>query len=132
MKVHPKIVAAATLVALIGAAAVGTANAEPKNQRPFTRPVDARTLNEGVREGTVVGVAPMPEAKNELPFTRSAGLRGVSSADNGSGSTFVSAGGDSGGVDWTLVGWGSIALLTLAGGTAVALTSRRLPPHSRA
>ena len=35
------------------APAAGAANAEPKNQRPFTRPVDARTLNEGVREGTV-------------------------------------------------------------------------------
>lgn len=132
MKARPKIVVVATLVAIVGSLAAGAANAEPKNQRPFTRPVDARTLNQGVREGSLVGVAPMPEAKNELPFTRTAGVRGVSSADDGSGSTFATAGGDSGGIDLTLVGWGSIAVLTLGGGAAVALSSMRLPPGSRA
>jgi hypothetical protein len=131
MQARSKIVVAATLVAVVGSLTAGAANAEPKNQRPFTRPVEARTLNAGVRAGTAVEVAPMPEAKNELPFTRTAGVRGVSSADGGAGITFAT-GGDPNGIDWTLVGWGSVAFLTVAGGTAVALTSRRLPPRSRA
>jgi hypothetical protein len=132
MSAHSKLVILATLVALVSAIAAGAANAEPKNQWPFIRPAGARALDQTARLSVALGVAPTPEAKNEMPFIRRIGARGTSAAGQGSGVAFAAAGGDSGGVDWTLVGWGLIAAVTVAGGTAVALSSMRLPPRSRA
>lgn len=127
-----KIVVLATLVALVGAFAAGAAKAEPKNERPFTRPVDARIFGQAVRAGSTLDVAPVPEAKNEPPFTTRAGIRGESSSSGSSAGTIARAGADSGGIDWPLVGLGFVAAVTLAGGTAVALSSRRLTPRSQA
>jgi hypothetical protein len=132
MSASRKIVVLATLVAFVSAVAAGAANAEPKNVWPFTRPADSRVLGQAVRVSAAVDVAPVPEAKNQLPFTRRMAREGASASTGNSIGTLAGSGGDSGGVDWALVGWGFAAALTLAGGTAVALSSRRLPPHSRA
>jgi hypothetical protein len=67
MSVAKKILVLAGLVAVIGCLA-GPANAEPKNQWPFTRPVESRGLAQTVN--SMVDSGPRPEAKNELPFTR--------------------------------------------------------------
>jgi hypothetical protein len=128
-----RIVVLATLVALVSALAAGTASAERKNQWPFTRPVDSRTLGQAVRAGSTLDVAPVPEAKNELPFTNWVGVRATSSSNAGSTAGALGAGGgDSGGIDWALIGLGFVAAVTLAGGTVVALSSRRLSPRSQA
>ena len=127
-----KIVVLATLVALVSAIAADAAKAEPKNEWPFTRPVDSRILGQAVRAGSVLDVAPAPEAKNEPPFTNRAGVRGESSTSGGSTGAFAVGGADSGGLDWPLVGWGFVASVTVAGGIAVALSSRRLSPRSQA
>jgi hypothetical protein len=127
-----KIVVLATLVALVSAVAAGAANAEPKNQWPFTRPVDARILGQSVRAGSTLDVAPVPEAKNEPPFTDRVGIRVESSGVGATTGTIAAGGGHSGGIDWPLVGLGFVAAVTLAGGSAVALSSRRLSPRSQA
>jgi hypothetical protein len=131
MHASRKIVVLATLVALVSAMAAGAANAEPKNGWPFTRPVDSHTLGHTVRAGATLDVAPVPEAKNEPPFTNHVGIRGESSGVGATGA--IAAGsGDSGGIDWPLVGLGFVAAITVAGGTGVALSSTRLSPRSQA
>ena len=124
-----KIIVLATLVAIVSALAAGAANAEPKNQAPFTRPVGVLVLGQDVRNAAALDVAPTGEAKNELPFTRRIGSQG---SGGGATGAVARSGGGSGGIDWPLAGWVLAAGLTFAGGTAVALSSRRLPPHSRA
>jgi hypothetical protein len=60
------------LVVLVLAAAVGlpsVAKAEPKNELPFTRSVDPRSLSLALRP-TVASPRISGESKNALPFTR--------------------------------------------------------------
>jgi hypothetical protein len=121
----------ATLASLLVAFAATTASAEPKNQYPFTRPAGARALVADVRSVAYPDVAPVPEAKNELPFTREMGDGTGSTSTGGGTGTLVAGGGNSGGVDWALVGWGLAGALTIAGGTAVALSRARLSPSAR-
>ncbi len=131
MDASRRIVVLATLVAVVGAFVAGAANAEPKNMSPFTRPVDARVLVQVVRTASATDLAPVPEAKNELPFTRVVGTATGSTSTGGTNGTFALGGGSSGGVDWALVGWVLAAAVTVGGGTAVALSHARLSPRTR-
>jgi hypothetical protein len=62
-----------TGAAALGAAALlaqaATASGEPKNQRPLTRPVAARTT-QSAQHKLQANPAIQGEPKNELPFTR--------------------------------------------------------------
>jgi hypothetical protein len=131
MSAVSRITVLATLAALVTAVAAATASADPKNQYPFTRPVGTRALVADVRSVAYPDLAPVPEAKNELPFTRIVGGGTGSSSSGGTTGTLIAGGGNSGGVDWALVGWGLAGALTIAGGTAVALSRARLSPSAR-
>ena len=55
-------------VVLATAILASTAGAEPKNQWPFTRPLDNRILAQAVTSGASLTM-PVGESKNEAPFT---------------------------------------------------------------
>ena len=140
-----RIVIFSTVVAVFSALVAGAANAEPKNEWPFTRPTSSRILTQAASSG-VVDATPMPEPKNELPFTRLVGGRGLSTAGTSGGGAdvtpmpepknelpftrFVGGRGLSarsaprsssgaGGTDWPLVGWGLLVAITLVAGALV-------------
>ena len=121
-----RILVLATFVAVLGAVVAGAANAEPKNQWPFTRPVDSRSLSQSATNG-IVDPAPRPESKNELPFTRRVDAGGTSSG----GAVTPTAAGGSGGIDWPLAAWGSLVAITLIGGAFVLLHGTRLTTRNR-
>ena len=135
MSAAPRIVVLATLVALVAVVAAGIASADPKNQYPFTRPVGTRVLGvDVVRAVAYPDLAPTPEAKNELPFTKQMDTTAAAVGTptrRGAGAVFAAGGGSPGGLDWALVGWGLAAVLTVAGGSAVALAHARLSGHVR-
>jgi hypothetical protein len=78
-------------------------------------------------------VAPVPEAKNELPFTRQMGVAATTGtpARRGGAAILAAGGGGSGGVDRALLPWGLAGALTIAAGTAVALSHARLSSTAR-
>ena len=119
-----RILALAGMAIVIGVLA-GVANAEPKNQWPFTRTADARVLAQSV--GRSVAVPPRPEAKNEPPFTRVV-VATTNSQRHGSAGLSV-ASGDSSGIDWPLAAWVAVAAAILTGGTVVVLRSARITTH---
>jgi hypothetical protein len=109
--------ACAILVVSIAAGLMaGAASAEPKNQPPFTRPIDARSLTQGVQHQQTIDLPARPEAKNEWPFTRPMGTA--------TGSSSVTPSAASGGIDWTLTGWGALVAVTFVGG-GVAVSQLR-------
>jgi hypothetical protein len=60
----------ATLAIAGSAASAALAGGEPKNESPFTRPVVARALAEGIGAShAVVTLAISGERKNQAPFT---------------------------------------------------------------
>ena len=60
----------ATLAIAGSAASAALAGGEPKNESPFTRPVVARALAEGIGASrAVVTLAISGERKNQTPFT---------------------------------------------------------------
>lgn len=118
---------------LIAAVFAGAASAEPKNQAPFTRPIDARSVATGIVDvapvpeaknlmpftrQVVTDVEARPEAKNELPFTRPVAADATSSASPN-------------GIDWTLTVWVVLAAIALAGG-GLAATRLRVGLHKPA
>ena len=111
-----RILALAGLAVVIGALA-GPANAEPKNQWPFTRTADTRFAQS---VGWSVAAPPRPEAKNEPPFTRVVVATTNTGRRHGSAGLAV-AGGNSGGIDWPLAAWVAVAAAMLTGGTVVFL-----------
>jgi hypothetical protein len=118
-----RILVLAGLAVVIGALA-GPANAEPKNQWPFTRTADTRFAQSA---GRSVAAPPRPEAKNEPPFTRVV-IATTKSQRHGSAGLAV-AGGNSGGIDWPLAAWVAVAAAMLTGGTVVFLRSTRITTH---
>lgn len=126
MSAPRRIVILSTVAALLSALIAGAANAEPKNQWPFTRAATSRDLTQAPRSGAVDS-APMGEPKNQWPFTRIVGTRAPSSA----GAATVSAGG-SGGIDWPLIGWGSLVAITLACGTLAGIRGPLFRPRNHA
>jgi hypothetical protein len=117
-----------SLSLLIAAVFAGSAGAEPKNQAPFTRlvvpsTVDLAPLPEAKNvmpftRAIRTDVEARPEAKNELPFTRQVG------ADSATASS-------SSGIDWTLTAWVALAAITLAGG-GLAASRLRVGMHKPA
>ena len=106
-----------TIVSLAGAAVLGQpalAGGEPKNQWPFTRPVEARSAQAATHSTARTEPAIQGEAKNSLPFTRPA--------------TIVVASSGSDGFDWTAGAIGAGAGLGLAlAGTGAVLVARKSP-----
>lgn len=121
-----RVLVVATSVALLSAVVAGAANAEPKNQWPFTRPVDSRVLSQSptIR---IVSPAPRPEPKNELPFTRLVDTSGAASGGAGA----PTGGRGSSGIDWPLAGWASLVAISLVGGVFVLLRGARVTTPSR-
>jgi hypothetical protein len=97
-----------------------SAGAEPKNQWPFTRPANPRTLSAAVLQPAVQVHG---ESKNQLPFTRVVGGRAVSNAVIAG----QPAGTPVGGTDWRDLGLGAVAGLALA---AAGLVFTRLGRHA--
>jgi hypothetical protein len=106
---------------LIAAVFAGAANAEPKNQAPFTRSLspaiadvapspEAKNITPFTRH-VVTDVEARPEAKNQLPFARPLGADATSSAP-------------SNGIDWTLTAWVVLTAIALAGGGLAAARLR--------
>ena len=118
-----RILALAGLAVVIGVLA-GEANAEPKSQWPFTRTADPRALAQSA--GRSIDVAPRPEAKNELPFTRFVGTAGTTKGDRHGASALTLSVGGAGGIDGPLVAWIAAAAAILTGGALVFLRSMRL------
>jgi hypothetical protein len=116
-----RILALAGLAVTIGVLA-GSANAEPKNQWPFTRPVASRGLSQNFSR-PAADPGPRPEAKNELPFTRAVVVT-TNGQRHGSAALAV-PGGNSGGIDWPLAAWVVVAATILTGGAVVFLRSTR-------
>ena len=119
-----RILALAGLAVVIGVLA-GVANAEPKNQWPFTRtrrPAGARPVGWPVDRRR----APRPEAKNELPFTRFVGTVATTKSDRHGASALTLSGGGAGGIDGRLMAWIAVAAAILTGGALVFLRSMRL------
>ena len=119
---------------------VGTANAEPKNEWPFTRPIRTHTLHQSIRHQAADIVA-TPEAKNELPFTRPIDASTVTKPHlvaqernelNQSAIRYgvaanpatLAPASKSGGFDWTLTIWITALVATLAG--SAFLLARRV------
>ena len=117
-----RILALAGLAVVIGVLA-GEANAEPKNQWPFTRTADPRAPAQSA--GRSIDVAPRPEAKNELPFTRFVGTAGTTKGDSHGASALTLSGGGAGGMDRPLIAWIAVATAILTGGALVFLRSSR-------
>jgi hypothetical protein len=115
-----RILALAGLAVVIGVLA-GVANAEPKNQWPFTRTAADTRFAQSV--GRSVAVPPRPEAKNEPPFTRVVVATTKSQRHGSAGLAVVS--GNSGGIDWPLVAWLAVAATMLTGGALVFFRSTR-------
>lgn len=63
-----RITTAFTTALLTAAIIAAAAGAEPKNQWPFTRPLDNRILAQVVNSGASLAM-PVGESKNEAPFT---------------------------------------------------------------
>jgi hypothetical protein len=118
-----RILALAGLAIVIGVLA-GVANAEPKNQWPFTRTADTRFAQS---VGRPVAVPPRPEAKNEPPFTRVV-VATTNSRRQGSAG-LAAASGNPGGIDWPLAAWVAVAAAMLTGGAVVFLRSARITTH---
>jgi hypothetical protein len=114
-----RILALAGLAVVIGVLA-GSANAEPKNQWPFTRTADTRFAQS---VGRSVAVPPRPEAKNELPFTRV--IAAPAKSQRHGSAAFAAAGGESSGIDWPLVAWLAVAATILTGGALVFFRGTR-------
>lgn len=121
-----RVLVVATSVAMLSAVVAGAANAEPKNQWPFTRSTDSRALTQS-RTVRIVDPAPMPEPKNELPFTRRVDTGGAASGDVAT----PTAGGGSSGIDWPLAGWASLVAISLVGGAFVLVREARVTTRSR-
>jgi hypothetical protein len=106
-----------TIASLAGAAVLGQgafAAGEPKNQWPFTRPVQTRSAQAAAHTATSQEPAIRGERKNELPFTRPAAV--VIASDGASG------------FDWTSGGIGAIAGAGIAlAGTGALLVARKSP-----
>ena len=120
-----RILALAGLAVVIGVLA-GVANAEPKNQWPFTRTADPRALAQSAGRSIDVA-APRPEAKNELPFTRFVGtVATTKSGRHGASAPLTLSGGGAGGIDGRLMAWTAAAAAILTGGALVFLRSMRL------
>lgn len=118
-----RVLVVATSVAMLSAVVAGAANAEPKNQWPFTRSTDSRALTQS-RTIRIVDPAPRPEPKNELPFTRRVDTSGAASGD-------VATPRAGGGIDWPLAGWASLVAISLAGGAFVLVREARVTTRSR-
>jgi hypothetical protein len=72
-----------TAVAFAGAAILAQAalaGGEPKNQWPFTRPVDTRTTQAAIHNSSTTSPIILGEAKNDWPFTRAVEARRVQAA----------------------------------------------------
>jgi len=120
-----RILALAGLAIAIGVLA-GVANAEPKNQWPFTRAADTRFAQS---VGRSIAVPPRPEAKNEPPFTRFVGTVATTKSSRHGASGLTLSGGGAGGIDWPLMAWIAVAATILTGGALVFLRSTRLASH---
>jgi hypothetical protein len=109
----------AAVVAVVVAALAPSALAggEPKNERPFTRPVQTRFFAEAFVAAAERGLSVQGEPKNELPFTRPITL----------------AAGSSSGFDWRSGGVGVVAGIGISlVGAGVVLTARKSPRTARA
>jgi hypothetical protein len=118
---------------LIAAVFAGAASAEPKNQAPFTRPVDARSI-----APSIVDTAPRPEAKNLMPFTRQVVTDSEARPEAKNQLPFTrqvgadaTSGASSSGIDWALTAWVALVAIALAGG-GFAATRLRVGMHKPA
>ena len=105
----------AGLAVVIGVLA-GVANAEPKNQWPFTRIADPRALAQSAGRSVDCAQAGGEERAAVHPLRRH---RCTTKGDRQGASALTLSGGGAGGIDGPLMAWIAVAATILTGGALV-------------